>query len=150
MNKTKAGLRRNPAVATTIVMAALLAAVAIPGSSVTANTEPAHAAAQLSRIDVNDGFAELVKAVKPAVVNISVTSYVNQSGSGKNNRHRGQNPQQLEEFFRRFSVIPSTFRATRPKAVMTMTIILTLSAGAVRSAQGSLSIRMDLWSPITM
>lgn len=102
MNKTKAGLRRNPAVATTIVLAALLAVVAIPGSSVTANTEPAHAAAQLSRIDVNDGFAELVKAVKPAVVNISVTSYVNRSGSGQNNRHRGQNPQQLEEFFRRF------------------------------------------------
>ena len=102
MNKTKAGLRRNPAVATTIVLAALLSVVAIPGSSVTANTEPAHAAAQLSRIDVNDGFAELVKAVKPAVVNISVTSYVNRSGSGQNNRHRGQNPQQLEEFFRRF------------------------------------------------
>ena len=86
----------------TIAMAALLAVVATPSSPVAAKTEPAHAAAQLSRIDVNDGFAELVKAVKPAVVNVSVTSYVDRSGSGGNRRYQGQPPQQLEEFFRRF------------------------------------------------
>lgn len=88
--------------ATAIAMAALLAVAATPSSPVAAKTEPAHAAAQLSRIDVNDGFAELVKAVKPAVVNISVTSYVDRSGSGGNRRYQGQPPQQLEEFFRRF------------------------------------------------
>ncbi len=82
-------------------MVALLAAATLPSSSTAAKTEPAHVAAKLSRIDVNDGFAELVKAVKPAVVNISVTSYAG-SGFGNNRRYRGQPPQQLEEFFRRF------------------------------------------------
>ncbi len=86
---------------TTIAVAALLIVTAALSAPATAKTEPAHAAAQLSRIDVNDGFAELVKAVKPAVVNISVTSYVDRSGSG-NRRYQGQPPQQLEEFFRRF------------------------------------------------
>ncbi len=87
---------------TTIAMAVLLFVTAASTAPANAKTEPAHVASQLSRIDVNDGFAELVKAVKPAVVNISVTSYVDGSGSGGNRRYQGQPPQQLEEFFRRF------------------------------------------------
>ncbi len=89
------------AISPAIAMTTLLFLTAAFAASATAKTEPAHVAAQLSRIDVNDGFAELVKAVKPAVVNISVTSYVEHSGSG-NRRYQGQPPQQLEEFFRRF------------------------------------------------
>ena len=96
------GFQKTGSRSAAIAMATLLAVVTLASSPVAAKTEPAHAAAQLSRINVNDGFAELVKAVKPAVVNISVTSYVDHSGSGGNNRHRGQPPQQLEEFFRRF------------------------------------------------
>ncbi len=106
--------RRIACRSTAIAMAALLAVAAAPAASAAAKTEPAHVAAQLSRIDVNDGFAELVKAVKPAVVNISVTSYVDPSGSG-NRRNQGQPPQQLEEFFRRFFGDSFNFPRNRPE-----------------------------------
>ena len=86
----------------TIILATLLTIATVSLTATASKTEPAHVAAQLSRIDVNDGFAELVKAVKPAVVNISVTSYADHSDSGRNRLYRGQPPQQLEEFFRRF------------------------------------------------
>ncbi len=64
-----------------------------------ATPAPAHVAAKLSTINVNDGFAELVRAVKPAVVNISVT------GPSKKFREQGKPyslPPELEYFFRRF------------------------------------------------
>ena len=59
---------------------------------------PSHAAADLPTVNINNGFADLVRAVKPAVVNISTTG----RASSKNNpRHDRQVPQ-LEEFFERF------------------------------------------------
>ena len=86
-------------VAFALVAAALAALSALTTSVAVARTQPAHVAAGLSSINVNDGFAELVRAVKPAVVNISVT------GSVKNQQtvpdFDGRSPQ-LEEFFRRF------------------------------------------------
>lgn len=93
--------RTGLAIATTMVIATLFAVVAVPHSFVMAKTEPAHVASALSAVNINDGFAELVKAVKPAVVNISVTGRVDQSKPGRNNQFRGQTPQ-FEEFFRRF------------------------------------------------
>ncbi|WP_424945987.1 Do family serine endopeptidase [Candidatus Spongiihabitans sp.] len=72
-----------------------------------AKTEPAHAAADLTQINVNDGFAELVKAVKPTVVNISVTRHVNTGGPGHRFDFYDQSPQ-LEEFFRRFFGEPNS------------------------------------------
>jgi len=64
-----------------------------------------HVAENLPEINIADGFAELVEAVKPAVVNISVTGTV----SG-NRRGQGQGgiPPELEEYFKRF--FPDQFR----------------------------------------
>ena len=64
---------------------------------VQADTE--HVAADLPEINIVDGFADLVDAVKPAVVNISVTGSV----TSPIQRHgfRNQSPE-LEEFFKRF------------------------------------------------
>ena len=56
-----------------------------------------HVAADLADINVNDGFAALVQAVKPAVVNISTTGRVR----GGHRRFDDQLPE-LEEFFHRF------------------------------------------------
>ncbi len=58
-----------------------------------------HAAVGLPEVDILEGFSTLVEAVKPAVVNISVTGTVTTSRRGPN--FRGQ-PPELEEFFRRF------------------------------------------------
>jgi len=56
-----------------------------------------HAAAGLGTIEINRGFADLVEAVKPAVVNISTTSR-----SASTRRPGGGMPPEMEEFFRRF------------------------------------------------
>jgi len=85
----------------TIILAAIIAIMAIPPATVMAKSEPAQAAANLEDINVNDGFAELVKAVKPAVVNISVTGHTNSGKQGLPFNFEGQAPQ-LEEFFKRF------------------------------------------------
>ena len=84
-----------------LAIAAFAAITVLPSMPTLASTEPAHVAADLSAINVNDGFAELVKAVKPAVVNISVTGHVNQESPGLNRNSPGGS-QQLEDFFRRF------------------------------------------------
>jgi serine protease Do len=88
---------------TLVLMAALVTLVfSIPYSAPTlAKSDPAHAAADLAEINVNDGFANLVKAVKPAVVNISVTGSSTIRQPGQNFNFNGQMPE-LEEFFRRF------------------------------------------------
>ena len=79
--------------------ALITTAVVLPFSIVQAKSDAAHSAINLADINVNDGFSELVKAVRPAVVNISVTGTASPTGNipGLN----GQSPQ-LEEFFRRF------------------------------------------------
>ena len=78
---------------------AIATAVVLPFSQTLAKSDPAHSAINLADINVNDGFSELVKAVRPAVVNISVTG----TTSSANNAPglNGQSPQ-LEEFFRKF------------------------------------------------
>lgn len=58
-----------------------------------------HVAANLPEVNIVDGFAELVEAVKPAVVNISVTGTVTSTRRLPN--FRNQSPE-LEEFFKRF------------------------------------------------
>ena len=60
--------------------------------------ESGHAAENLPPVNIVDGFADLVDAVKPAVVNISVSSTV------KSRQPQGHNnlPPEYEEFFKRF------------------------------------------------
>ncbi len=103
-----------PLATLTLLLAAILVVVTVPSKPLLAKTEPAHAAASLTKINVNDGFAELVKAVKPAVVNISVTGHVNTGGRGHQFDFYGQSPQ-LEEFFRRFFGEPPNSRQQRKK-----------------------------------
>lgn len=82
-----------------LVILSLVAAIVIPFKVTHAISDPTHVAANLKDINVNDGFAELVKAVRPAVVNISVT------GTAPRAQHKpefnGQSPE-FEEFFRKF------------------------------------------------
>ncbi len=89
------------AIAITWLTAIAIAVMGVASPPLKAKAEPAHAAARLEDINVNDGFAELVKAVKPAVVNISVTGHAVMPGPGNQPGFRGQTPE-LEEFFRRF------------------------------------------------
>jgi len=56
-----------------------------------------HVAADLPAVDVNDGFADLVAAVKPAVVNISTTGHA----PGPRPRFERRMPE-MDEFFERF------------------------------------------------
>lgn len=64
-----------------------------------AGAASSHAAAGLPAVNVNNGFADLVQAVKPAVVNISTTGRA--ASLGNRLEFHGQKPQ-FEEFFRRF------------------------------------------------
>ncbi len=70
-----------------------------PGQEAHAGSMPAHRAAKLDDIDVNSGFAELVSAVRPAVVNISVTGKTR--GEPAIPGVRDYAPE-FEEFFKRF------------------------------------------------
>lgn len=100
--KAKRLFGKAPWVTLALLLAATLVVVAVPLKSILAQSEPAHAAASLTKINVNNGFAKLVKAVRPAVVNISVTGHVDvNSGGGQQFQFRGQ-PPQLDEFFKRF------------------------------------------------
>ena len=80
--------------------AALLALCLLGTSALpSAHADTAHVAADLPEINIVNGFADLVEAVKPAVVNISVTGTV--SSSRRGHQFRNQSPE-LEEFFKRF------------------------------------------------
>jgi len=62
-------------------------------------TQPA--SASITNININDGFSSLVKAVKPAVVNISTISHA--KPASRNIPHFGnRNAPELEEFMKRF------------------------------------------------
>ena len=89
-------LRRGLALILFATVAAISVLVVTPSD---AKSGPQHVAAGLEGVDVNDGFARLVKAVRPAVVNISVSGSL--PASGQPFDFRGQAPE-LEEFFRRF------------------------------------------------
>lgn len=74
--------------------------VAIISLTVEAKTTPP-ASASIANININDGFSSLVKAVKPAVVNISTIS--RSKPASKNVPHFGnRNAPELEEFLKRF------------------------------------------------
>ncbi len=74
--------------------------VGIISLAVEANTTPP-ASAGITNININDGFSSLVKAVKPAVVNISTIS--RSKPTSKNIPHFGnRNAPELEEFLKRF------------------------------------------------
>ncbi len=79
-----------------VALFALAMLLVLPTLSLAATSS--HAAAGLPAANVNNGFADLVQAVKPAVVNISTT------GRTKSKRIPGLDRQlpQLEEFFHRF------------------------------------------------
>ena len=80
----------------TVAAALAVAALALPASAQAAES---HVAADLPAINVNDGFAALVQAVKPAVVNISTTGRARRPG----NRPRfDERLPEMEEFFHRF------------------------------------------------
>jgi len=64
-----------------------------------ADTPPA--SAQIQDFNINQGFANLVKAVKPAVVNIATTNRA-KTTSGKTPRFGKRNAPELEEFLKRF------------------------------------------------
>ena len=83
----------------TLLTAAIATTVLFPVNQGFAKSDPAHSAINLADINVNDGFSDLVKAVRPAVVNISVTGTTQSAGNtpGLNK----QSPQ-MEEFFRKF------------------------------------------------
>jgi serine protease Do len=59
------------------------------------------ASASITNINVNDGFSSLVKAVKPAVVNISTTSREKPS-LGQTPHFGNRNAPELDEFLKRF------------------------------------------------
>ena len=71
----------------------------LPGQEVQAGNTPAHRAANLDNIDVNSGFSELVSAVRPAVVNISVTGKLKNGPAIPGFRDYAP---EFEEFFKRF------------------------------------------------
>lgn len=78
-----------------------------------AKENPPHAAAELGEVNINDGFSELVKAVKPAVVNISVS--MRQKGVPRLGNSQ-QDMEQLEEFLRRFfGELPPGFGIPSPE-----------------------------------
>lgn len=85
-------------VATTMLLVGV--AVAILSLSVEAKTTPP-ASASITNININDGFSNLVKAVKPAVVNISTISHA-KPATGNVPRFGNRNVPELEEFMKRF------------------------------------------------
>ncbi len=84
---------------------AIAAVIALSATTPEVMADPAgHVAENLPTINIADGFADLVAAVKPAVVNISVTGSV--TTSRRDGSPHGQSPE-LEEFFRRFFSDPN-------------------------------------------
>ena len=98
-------------VAVALAVSTLAAIFVIAWPPLRAEEVPSHAAAGLPAIDINNGFADLVEAVKPAVVNISTTGRAPSSGS--TSRPGGQMPE-FDEFFRRFFGEPPSGSQQRP------------------------------------
>ncbi|MGI9316417.1 MAG: DegQ family serine endoprotease [bacterium] len=87
-----------PQVRTFVMLGALLTPLLIVPPSL-ADETAGHVAEGLPETNIANGFADLIEAVKPAVVNISVTGTVSSSRGAPG--FRGQSPE-LEEFFKRF------------------------------------------------
>ena len=92
-----------------VAAALAVSALTLAWSPLPAAADSAHAAANLAAVNINNGFADLVQAVKPAVVNISTTGRAPSPGNRPElhgqmphgQMPHGQTPQ-FEEFFRRF------------------------------------------------
>ncbi len=80
------------------LIAAITIALAIVASPLMAKTDPV--SSLVGEVNVNDGFSNLVKAVKPAVVNISTTSRPKLSSNTP--RYGNRQSDELDEFMRRF------------------------------------------------
>lgn len=80
-----------------LALAVLAAATILMQDAPRANPAPPHAAADLGEVNINNGFVELVEAVKPTVVNISVTG---RAETREFTPFGGNTP--FEEFFERF------------------------------------------------
>lgn len=80
---------------------AALLALCLAGATLApaAHADGGHVASEMPEVNIVNGFADLVEAVKPAVVNISVTGTV--TSGRRNPGFRNQSPE-LEEFFKRF------------------------------------------------
>ncbi|NKB76573.1 MAG: Do family serine endopeptidase [Gammaproteobacteria bacterium] len=74
--------------------------ITLPFSPLMAESASHHVASNLPEININNGFADLVKVVRPAVVNISVTEHAR--SRPKQQSQRGNVPPEFEEFFKRF------------------------------------------------
>jgi len=86
--------------AISVAVAALFALATVATVTVTARAQSqSHAAADLPAVDVNDGFADLVAAVKPAVVNISTTG---RAPGPRYRRRFDRRVPEMDEFFERF------------------------------------------------
>ena len=111
-----------------IARVGLFCVIAFAGAPLFAQSDSRHAAADLGEVHINDGFAELVKAVKPAVVNISTTGT-----AAARNTPRFRQPPELEEFFRRFFGAPPNGdgRARPPQRKTTA-----LGSGFIIAAEG--------------
>ncbi len=87
-------------ITTARMLASALAALALVFAASSYAAQP-HAAAGLAAIDVNDGFADLVSAVKPAVVTIA-----GERRASTSRQPFGPQTPGFEEFFRRFFNAP--------------------------------------------
>lgn len=74
----------------------------IAAPTVFAQNAPAHITLSPEAFKLDDGFAELVKAVKPAVVNISVTRNTNSSSSPNSGQQIPRRNDPFDELFREF------------------------------------------------
>jgi len=82
-----------------ITVALTVALTVLTATPAAAQTQTqAHVAADLPAVDVNRGFADLVEAVKPAVVNISTTSHA----PGPRRPRLERRMPEMDEFFERF------------------------------------------------
>ncbi len=86
----KNGLLLSGLIATTLVLALMT-------NPIQAKTNPV--SSKVREVNVNDGFSSLVKAVKPAVVNISTT---NRPKAAATPRYNNRQSDEMEEFMRRF------------------------------------------------
>lgn len=84
------------------VTATLLTGLGLSSQSPAVQTQTPPASAQIKEININNGFSSLVKAVKPAVVNIATTSR-SKSNFAKTPHFGNRNSApELEDFMKRF------------------------------------------------
>lgn len=93
---------RRPGVRLGLAAAAMAAVFALSGLMTSADATPAAHAALSPDVDRPESFADLIDAVRPAVVNISITKGVTQAGLDAPGQMPYGQGSPFEEFFRRF------------------------------------------------